>query len=159
MVFNSQNTKFFDAGGVGAGAGGESGVAPTDFGFSGRAEYMLIGDRTSAFNPFNEYEQFTSLHAQQNILVIGGGADYSQANSNTLIAHTVDVQFNSVCGLSLYGAYLGTYRGINSNQDVPAGYYYDSGFVVQAAYVFGPNTSNQSCDLTGRISTPHPPPP
>jgi hypothetical protein len=135
--FNSQNTKFFEAGGVGAGAGGESGVTPTDYGFSGRAEYMLIGDRSSSFNPFNEYEQFTSLHAQQDILVIGGGADYSQANSNSLIAHSVDVQFNSVCGLSLYGAYLGTYRGINANQGVPAGYYYDSGFVAQAAYLIG----------------------
>jgi hypothetical protein len=135
--FNSQNTKFIEAGGVGAGAGGESGVTPTDFGFSGRAEYMLIGDRSSSFNPFNEYEQFTSLHAQQNILVIGAGADYSQANSNSLIAHSVDLQFNNVNGLSLYGAYLGTYRGINANQGVPAGYYYDSGFIAQAAYLIG----------------------
>ena len=76
---NSQNTRFFDAGGDGAGVGGESGVTPTDFGFSGRTEYMLIGDRTSQFNPYNEYEQFTALHAKQDILVVGGGADYSQA--------------------------------------------------------------------------------
>jgi hypothetical protein len=135
--FNSQNTKFFDAGGVGAGVGGESGVTPTDFGFSGRVEYMLLGSRTAAFNPFNEYEQFTSLHARQDILVLGGGADYSQASSNDLIAHTADIQYNNVDGLSLYAAYLGTYRGIHSNQGVPAGYYYDSGFVAQAAYVIG----------------------
>ena len=124
--FNSQNTKFFDAGGVGAGVGGESGVTPTDYGFSGRVEYMLLGNRTQAFNPFNEYEQFTSLHAKQDILVIGGGADYSQASSNDLIAHTADIQYNSVNGLFLYAAYLGTYRGIHTNQGVPAGYYYDS---------------------------------
>ncbi len=133
--FNSQNSKFFDAGGVGAGVGGESGVTPTDFGFSGRAEYILIGDRTSQFNPFNEYDQFTSLHARQDILVVGGGADYSQANSNDLLAHTVDLQYNSICGLSAYAAYLGTYRSLHTNQGVTPGNYYDSGFVVQAAYV------------------------
>jgi len=116
--------------------GGESGVTPTDFGFSGRAEYLLIGDRTASFNPFNEYEQFTSLHAKQDILVIGGGADYSQAGSNDLIAHTADIQYNSVGGLALYGAYLGTYRSIHTNQGVPPGHYYDAGFVVQAAYIF-----------------------
>ena len=135
--FNSQNTKFIEAGGVGAGPGGESGVTPTDYGFSGRAEYMIIGNRTDSFNPFNEYEQFTSLHAKQDILVLGAGADYSQASSNDLIAHSVDLQYNSVCGLSLYGAYLGTYRSIHANQGVPAGHYYDSGFEAQAAYVFG----------------------
>jgi hypothetical protein len=135
--FNSQNTKFFDAGGVGAGVGGESGVTPTDFGFSGRAEYMIIGTRTDSFNPFNEYEQFTSLHAKQDILVAGGGADYTQASSNDLIAHSVDLQYNSVCGLALYGAYLGTYRSIHANQGVPAGHYYDSGFLLQAAYIIG----------------------
>jgi len=133
--FNSQNTKFFEAGGVGAGVGGESGVTPTDFGFSGRAEYMLIGNRTESFNPFNEYEQFTSLHARQDILVLGGGADFSQANSNELLAHSVDLQYNSVCGFSAYAAYLGTYRALHTNQGVAPGYYYDNGFVAQAAYV------------------------
>jgi len=125
MVSIPKNTKFFDAGGVGAGAGGESGVTPTDFGFSGRAEYLLIGNRTDAFNPFNEYEQFTSLHARQDILVLGGGADYSQANSNNLLAHSVDLQYNSVCGFSAYAAYLGTYRSLHTNQGVAPGYCYD----------------------------------
>jgi hypothetical protein len=134
--FNTQNTKFFDAGGDGAGVAGESGVTPTDFGFSGRTEYMLIGHRTRAFNPFNEYEQFTSLHARQDILVVGGGADFTQAASNDLIAHSVDIQYNSVNGLSLFGEYAGTYRGLHTNQGVAAGYYYDSGFMAQAAYVF-----------------------
>ncbi len=42
--FNSVNTKFFDAGGLGAGVTSGSGVTPTNFGASGRAEFMLIGD-------------------------------------------------------------------------------------------------------------------
>jgi hypothetical protein len=133
--FNSQNTRFFDAGGDGAGVGGEAGVTPTDFGFSGRAEYMLIGNRTSRFNPFNEYEQFTALHAKQNILVVGGGADYSQAGDNYLIAHSADIQYDTVCGFSAYAAYYGSYRGLHTNQGVAPGSYYDSGFELQAAYV------------------------
>jgi len=133
--FNSQNTKFFDAGGDGAGVGGESGVTPTDFGFSGRAEYMLIGDRTQQFNPYNEYEQFSALHAKQDILVVGAGADYSQAGDNYLMAHSADIQYDAVCGFSAYAAYFGTYRDLHTNQGIAPGSYYDSGFEVQAAYV------------------------
>jgi hypothetical protein len=133
--FNSQGTKFFDAGGDGAGVGGESGVTPDDFGFSGRFEYMLIGDRTDSFNPYNEYDQFSSLHDKQDILVLGAGADYTQASSNSLIAHSVDIQYNNTNGLSAYAAYVGTYRSIHANQGVPAGYYYDPGLVAQVGYL------------------------
>lgn len=135
--FNSQNVKFFHSGGDGAGVGGESGVTPTDFGFSGRGEYMLIGNRTPDFNPYTEYDQFTSLGARQNILVVGAGADYTQAGANYLIAHSADVQFNSPCGFSAYAAYVATYRSLDANQGVPPGHYYDPGFQAQAAYVIG----------------------
>ena len=136
--FNSQNTKFFDAGGVAGGVGGESGVTPTDYGFSTRVEYMLIGNRSPETNPWNEYDQFTSRHDAQDILVVGGGADYSQASSNDLIAHSVDLQYNRVGGFSAYAAYYGTYRKINANQGVsPGGFYYDAGFEGQVAYALG----------------------
>jgi outer membrane murein-binding lipoprotein Lpp len=91
--FNSINTKFYDAGGLGAGVGGGAGVTPTDFGVSGRAEYMVIGNRTPEFNPYSQYDrQFSSLGAKQDILVLGTGADVSQANDNDVIFHTVDAQ-------------------------------------------------------------------
>ena len=93
--YNSLNTKFFDGGGVGAGVTGSSGVTPTDFGVSGRAEYALIGDRTSNLNPFSEYDQFSSLSAKQNILVLGGGVSYSQADSNGILFHSLDLQYNN----------------------------------------------------------------
>jgi hypothetical protein len=137
--FNSINNKFYDAGGLGAGVGGGAGVTPTDFGVSGRAEYLAIGDRSSSFNPFSEYDhQFTSLGDKQNILVLGGGADFSQAGSNDVLFHTIDAQFNDTNGLSLYGAYLGAYRQLHSNQGVTPGNYYDPGFLVQAAYLVTP---------------------
>jgi hypothetical protein len=136
--FDSQNTKFFDAGGVPSGIGGAAGVSPTDYGFSTRVEYLLIGNRTPEFNPWNEYDQFTSRHDKQDILVVGGGADYSQASSNDVILHSADIQYNQVGGFSAYAAYYGTYRKINANQGVsPAGIYYDTGFEGQVAYLIG----------------------
>ena len=69
--FNSINTKFYDSGGIGAGVGGGAGVTPTNFGSTGRVEYMAIGNRTAKNNPWREYNQFTSLKDTQDILVFG----------------------------------------------------------------------------------------
>jgi hypothetical protein len=136
--FDSINTKFIEAGGIGTGSSGGAGVTPTDFGFSGRLEYLAIGDRTPDFNPFTEYDQFTALGDRQDILVLGGGFDYSQAGGNNVIFHTVDAQYDNTNGLGLYGAYLGTYRDLSTNQGVVPGNYYDPGFVVQASYLVWP---------------------
>ncbi len=133
--YDSLNTKFVDAGGIGTSSAGGGGVTPANFGVSGRAEYLIVGNRTKEFNPFTEYDQFTSLNAKQDIVVAGGGFDYSQAGSNSVLFHTADVQYNGVNGLGLYGAYLGTYRDLNSNQGVATGSYYDPGFVLQGSYL------------------------
>ena len=105
---------------------------------SGRLEYLAIGERTASFNPFTEYDQFTALGDRQDILVLGGGFDYSQAGNNNVVFHTVDVQYDNTNGLGLYGAYLGTYRDLNSNQGVVPGNHYDPGCVVQASYLVLP---------------------
>ena len=134
--FDSINTKFFDAGGVPAGLGGAAGVSPANYGFSTRAEYMLLGSRTPDYNPYLEYDQFSSLHARQDILVVGGGADYTQASANDVVLHSADVQYNRADGFSAYGAYYGTYRNLKTNQGVSAhGSFYDYGFEAQAAYL------------------------
>ncbi len=116
MASIARNTKFYDAGGDGAGVGGASGVTPTDYGVSGRAEYLVIGSKSNGSDPYKEYDQFTALNAKQNILVLGGGADYSTSGSNTLLLHSLDAQFDSTNGLGLYAAYLGSYRGLHNNQ-------------------------------------------
>ena len=134
--FDSINTHFNDAGGIGAGIGGGAGVTPTDFGTSGRAEYMLIGDHSNGRHPYSEYDQFSALGDTQDILVLGAGADYSQAGSNSVIFHSADLQYDTTKGLSAYVAYLGTSRDLHANQGIARpGIYYDAGFVVQAAYV------------------------
>jgi hypothetical protein len=138
--FNSGNTKFFNGGGIGPGVGAGAGVTPTDFGVSGRAEWMLIGNRTPEFNPYTEYDRgFTSLGAQQNILVVGAGADYSEAGSNSVLFHTVDAQYNNTNGFSAYTAYMASYRALNHFEGVPVGFYYMPGFLVQMAYLVTPN--------------------
>lgn len=135
--FGSVNTKFFDAGGIPTGVGGAAGVSPTNYGASTRVEYLLLGDRTETVNPYAEYDQFTSLHDKQDILVVGGGADYSQAGANDVVLHSADVQYNQVGGFSAFAAYYGTYRKINTTAGgiSPAGYYYDLGFEGQIAYL------------------------
>jgi hypothetical protein len=137
--FNSGNTKFFDSGGLGAGVGAGAGVTPTNFGTTVRTEYMLIGNRTPEFNPYTEYDkQFTALGDKQDILVAGGGADFSQASSNDVIFHSADLQYDTTCGFSAYAAYLASYRDLHAAQGVKKGYYYDPGFVVQVAYLVTP---------------------
>jgi hypothetical protein len=137
--FDSLNTKFIDAGGLGTGVGGGAGVTPTDFGVTDRAEWLLIGDRTADLHPYRQYDLgFTSLGAQQNILVAGIGGDYSQAGSNSVIFHTADITYQDVSGFSAFAAYLGSYRDLVHNQGVTPGIYYDPGAVVQAAYLVTP---------------------
>jgi hypothetical protein len=150
--YDSINTKFYDAGGNPSGIAGGAGVTPTDFGTSGRVEYLVIGNRTPDFNPYKEYDGgFTALGDTQDILVLGGGYDYSQAGDNNIIFQTVDAQYDTGSGLSIYGAYLATYRNLHSSQGVTAatsstpagpavapGNYYDPGALIQAAYLVTP---------------------
>src|ERR1700722_2702291 len=147
--YNSINTKFFDTGSTSASPAAAAGIsgttgAPPDFGTTGRVEYALIGQPTKTFNPFTEYDGgFTALGDTQDILVAGAGADYTQAGASYALFHTVDVQYDSTCGLSLYGAYLGSYRHLDTaGGSAPityvAGSYYDPGFVAQAGYLLTP---------------------
>jgi Phosphate-selective porin O and P len=136
--FNSTNTKFFDAGGIGKGDGGGAGVTPTDYGVSGRGEYMIIGDRTKDSDGYKEYDQFTALGDKQDILVAGTGFDYSQAGDNDVYFHTADLQYDTTSGWSFYGAYLGSYRDLHTNQGVTPGNYYDPGALAQVAYLVTP---------------------
>ncbi|MGD0139846.1 MAG: porin [Tepidisphaeraceae bacterium] len=137
--FDTSNTKFIDSGGIGAGVSGASGVTPMNYGVSGRAEGILIGRRTPQFNPFSEYDQgFSALGDTQDILVLGGGEDFSQAGANTLLLHSVDLQYDSACGASAYAAYYGSYRHLRHNQGVQPGFYYDPGFEIQMAYLLTP---------------------
>jgi hypothetical protein len=114
--YNSINTKFYDVASTSTSplASTLDNIAP-DFGVSGRAEYLVLGDRTSDYNPFARYDGgFTALGDKQGFLIAGAGADYTEAGANAGLQHTVDAQYDDPSGLSLYGAYLGSYRQIRN---------------------------------------------
>jgi hypothetical protein len=148
--YNSINTKFYDVASTSTPPLAAAGITPPTYGTAGRAEYALIGDHTSNFNPYKEYDGgFTALGDTHDILVVGGGYDFTQAGRNYGLFHTIDAQYDSTSGLSLYGAYLGSYRDLPTKQAAVAsapitnivvtkGHYYDPGFLVQAGYLVTP---------------------
>jgi len=101
------------------------------------ANFILtrVGERAPEIDPFYEYDQFSARGDKQTILVLGGGFDYSESGANKILFHTVDAQFNTTSGWAFYGAYLGAYRNLYTNRGVSPGSYYDSGFLLQAAYL------------------------
>jgi hypothetical protein len=136
--YDGLNEPFYGPSGLGTSVNAGAGLAPTNWGASGRAEYLAIGDREPAFNPFSEYDQFTARKDKQNILVGGTGFDYSESGANKLIYHTVDAQYNTVNGWAFYAAYLGAYRNLKTNRGIAPGNYYDLGVLVQASYLLTP---------------------
>jgi len=119
---NSKNTTFANSPTVPTQAPGD-----TDFGVTGRVEYFVMGA-----NARKQYEDFTALGNKEDLLVIGGGFDWTQSGSNDAIFHTVDVQYENASGLGLYAAYLGIDRS-------GAGDGYDWGGLLQASYLFSGN--------------------
>ena len=98
------------------------GVANPDFAFYARGEYLAFGD-------WKSYEDHTALGNATDLLVLGAGAYYTQAGTNSALQHTVDAQWE-VGRLGIYGAYLGV---ASDNDDLGSGYNY--GFLGQAAYL------------------------
>ena len=127
--FNSRNTNFQDGGGGGAPV---LGLKSVDWAVSGRVEYKVDGN-------WGDYRQYTALNNKKDLLVVGAGFDYEDADNLNALFHTVDVQWDpqAVQGLSLYAAYVGLYRDFR-NVAAGAGVDntpYDWGFVVQAGYL------------------------
>ena len=76
------------------------------WGAVGRFEFKFFGD-------WKDYSQFTSLGDKHPLLVLGGGADYTEAGDTGSLLHVVDLQFNLPDGINFYGAYLGRYTRRN----------------------------------------------
>jgi hypothetical protein len=114
---NSKNTNFQDGGGNAL-----FNQASPDFGLYGRAEYKLMGD-------WKNYDDFTSLGTIGQMLVVGGGASYSQNGNSNLLLHTVDAQYEAG-PVGLYAAYLGAYSDSDATGSI-----YDAGILLQASYL------------------------
>jgi hypothetical protein len=101
-----------------------------NFGASGRVEYL-------AFGKWSEYEDFTALDNETDLLVLGLGVDVTEAGNNDTLLHTVDVQYETG-RLGLYAAYLGRSvedRRVGSGATARDVNTYDWGFIAQAAYL------------------------
>jgi hypothetical protein len=121
------NTSFVDGGGTAL-----LGIVNPDFGVAGRAEYKLMGD-------WKQYDDFTAMGNKTDLLVVGAGADYTEAGDASVLFHTFDVQWEpqAVNGLSLYAAYVGVYRDFGDPGGLDASPY-DFGFLVQGGYMLSP---------------------
>jgi hypothetical protein len=119
--YNSVNTGWEAGGGTPF-----IGVGPTDFGFSGRGEYMVFGDN------WTQYADFTAMGITNDMLVIGAGADWSQAGSENVFFHTVDASWKTAEGLAVYGAIQAVYS------DPDAGSFYDWGVLGQVGQMLSP---------------------
>ncbi len=131
--YNGGNSAFYGPSGSGDIVGAGAGLAPTDWGVSGRGEYLFVGAGELYFNPYYEYDQFSARGDKQNMLVLGSGFDYSESGADKILFHTLDAQFNTNTGLAFYGAYLGAYRNLYTNRGVAPGSYYDSGILFQSS--------------------------
>jgi outer membrane murein-binding lipoprotein Lpp len=102
-----------------------------NFGAAGRIEWK-------AFGKWGEYDDFTTLGNDQDLLVFGGGVDLTQAGTTNVLLHTADVQYE-VGRLGLFAAYYGRYTddaavGTGGAAATRANLY-DYGGIVQAAYL------------------------
>ncbi len=94
---------------------------PWDFGVAGRVQYLVMGD-------WKSYDDFSAMGNKKDLLVIGGGADWSQNGDNNQYLYTADAQYE-VGAWGLYGAYVGRYV------DTGAGHRHDWGATAQVAYL------------------------
>jgi hypothetical protein len=120
---NTDNTNFVDAGGSAF-----YGAANPDWGAFARVEYLAMGN-------WKQYDDFTAMGNTEDLLVIGGGATYSE-NGNTAgggdtLLYTIDAQYETG-RLGLYAAYVGAYSEPGFATD---GGLHDMGFLVQAGYM------------------------
>jgi hypothetical protein len=136
--YNSDNTPFTESGGTAAVA-----VGPTDWGVSGRVEIFAIGADSK-----KQYDDFTAMKNKQDLLVVGGGVDYSMAGNNHALFHSVDAQYENTNGLGVYAAVVGLDRETSTGGLAPGApelSLYDWGVLVQAGYML-----NERYEVFGR---------
>jgi phosphate-selective porin OprO and OprP len=145
--YNTGNTPFFD----------NTIIAniKENFGISGRFEYKVLGDDTA----WDEYQQLSALGDKSEMLILGGGTDWTQAGSNDIVFYTADAQYDNPSGLSLYGAFLGAW--IQNPHGVPGvlakSQSTNAGFLAQGGYMLNhqwePFARVDYTSLNGAIAT------
>jgi hypothetical protein len=104
------------------------------WGAAGRFEYKFFGD-------WKDYTQFTALGDKTPLLVLGGGADYTEAGDTASLMHVIDLQFDTPDGLNFWGAYMGRY--VRRNDGAPGT---NGGSTAQGRF---PDTYDQTLRFQG----------
>jgi type II secretory pathway component PulJ len=104
-----------------------------DWGVGFRGEYKLAGD-------WANYRDFTAKGTKDQLLVLGTGADFTQAGDLDILRATADAQWKNTHGLSLYGAVNGLQTDTGG-----AGDGFDWGALAQVGYLL-----NKKVELFGR---------
>lgn len=115
---DSQNTRWPDEPGPGG--------ASQHWGMAGRLEYRAMGD-------WRNYTDFTARGTESDLLVLGAGGDYTEADDATYVLATADVQWENTGGLGVYGAALLTWTDPDAGHDL-----LNWGAVLQAGYMLSP---------------------
>jgi hypothetical protein len=129
----SQNTNFQDFPNT------TSGNSPsTNWGSAFRAEYKVRGN-------WKDYDRLSPEGYKEDLLVFGGGIDYTEAGNTDALMHTVDVFYGQANGLGLFAAYYGRYtennqggpgsNGGSATAGAPSAHTYDFGGLAQASYL------------------------
>jgi len=118
--FNNYNTNFE-----------EYPTNPANWGTAGRAEYKFFGD-------WKDYDtHFSAYGTQQDTLVTGVAADWTEAGVGGVLTHVFDAEYLTQSGLFLYGAYLGRYTRddtVGTGKKATVNDTYDSTLRFQASY-------------------------
>lgn len=102
----------------------------TDFGFAARVDYKLFGR-------WGDADDLTGVWGRQDLLVVGGGVDFSQGDNNSTWHYTVDVQYQALKKLTVLAALYGDYVEFR-NQNGPSNRT-DWGAQVEAGYFITPS--------------------
>jgi hypothetical protein len=131
---DSANTPFYDV--------STNGTLPRqNFGMSARVEYKVMGDDRA----WDGYQSLSSYGVKTDLLVLGGGLEWDEASNLDNIYMTVDGQYTTRSGLSVYAAALENYADWSNDSAVQsaaergiAGSYPNFGLILQVAFRIKP---------------------
>jgi hypothetical protein len=127
----SSNTDFRDNQPVTTVVGGVSTTTnvATNFGVAGRVDYKVFGK-------WKDADDLTGIAGREDLLVIGGGVDFSQGDNNSTVHYTVDAQYQLRRKLVLLAALYGNQVDLR-NTSGPSNRS-DWGVQVEAGYFITP---------------------
>jgi hypothetical protein len=107
------------------------GTTHVNFGVAGRADYKFFGDWSAA-------DDLSGVWTKNDLLVVGGGADFTQSDNTNAVRYSVDVQYELAHKLVVYAAGYGDYIEFRNLAATAPTQRQDFGGVVEAGYFFTP---------------------